>query len=53
MNLPPFLYPTLDASTFAGQMQWFMAGFIYSSVPASAALMIRFFKALGKSSPDL
>ena len=48
-----FVMPTLDASTFAGQLQWFMAGFIYSSVIASVAFMIRLFKALGKSSPDL
>lgn len=48
-----FVMPTLDASTFAGQVQWFMAGFIYSSVIASVAMMIRLFKALSKDQPDL
>jgi len=46
-------YPVLDASTFTGQLQWFMCGFIYSSVIASVALMVRMFASLGKSQPDL
>lgn len=51
--LVDFVWPTLDASTVVGQCQWFLAGFIYSSVVASVALMIRLFKSLGKSQPDL
>jgi hypothetical protein len=47
------LYPVLDASTFDGQLQWFMTGFVYSSVIGSVALMIRMFASLGKSQPDL
>jgi len=48
-----YVVPSLDASTFEGQMQWFMCGFIYSSVVASVALMIRLFKGLGQTNPDL
>lgn len=50
MSIP---LPTQDASTFAGQLQWFMAGFGYSSVIASVAMMIRLFKSLSRSQPDL
>ena len=46
-------FPVLDATTVEGQFQWFMAGFIYSSIVASVALMIRIFKAAGKANPDL
>ncbi len=52
-NLVEFVWPTMDASTVPGQCQWFLAGFIYSSVIGSVALMIRLFKSLGKSQPDL
>jgi anti-sigma factor ChrR (cupin superfamily) len=45
--------PTSDASTFAGQLQWFMYGFGYSSVIASVAFMIRLVKSLGRETPDL
>jgi len=36
--------PTADASTVAGQFQWFLYGFGYASVIASVAMMIRFFR---------
>ena len=54
MNTISILLPSIDASTFAGQLQWFMAGFGYSSVIASVALMIRLFRAsAGATTPDL
>lgn len=36
--------PSQDASTFAGQMEWFIYGFAYASVIASVALMISLFR---------
>lgn len=36
--------PTRDATTFVGQLQWFIYGFGYASIIASVALMIRLFK---------
>jgi hypothetical protein len=41
MSIP---VPTQDASTFAGQLEWFLYGFGYASLIASVALMIRIFK---------
>jgi len=43
--------PTLDASTFAGQMQWFLYGFGYASAIASVALMIHVFKKSASNGP--
>lgn len=41
MNIP---LPSQDASTFVGQMQWFLFGFGYASVIASVAWMIKIFR---------
>lgn len=47
-----YMLPNQDASTFEGQALWFMAGFIYASVIASVALMIRLFRqAAGTGAP--
>lgn len=42
--IPDIPLPSQDASTFAGQMEWFLAGFGYASVIASVALMIVIFR---------
>lgn len=39
-----FAVPSLDASTVAGQFQWFLYGFGYASVICSVALLIRIFR---------
>lgn len=41
MNIP---VPTQDASTVAGQLEWFLYGFGYGSLIASVALMVHLFK---------
>lgn len=47
------IYPTQDASTVAGQVEWFMCGFVYSAVIGTTALMIRIFKQSGKEGTDI
>lgn len=44
--------PTQDASTVAGQFEWFLYGFGYFSVIASVALMIRLFRKAAEDSVD-
>ena len=39
--------PNQDASTVAGQFQWFLYGFGYASAICSVALMIRLFRKTG------
>lgn len=41
MNIPA---PAQDASTVAGQFEWFLYGFGYASVICSVALMVRLFR---------
>ncbi len=41
MSIP---IPTTDASTFEGQVAWFLAGFGYASVVFSVGFMIRLFR---------
>jgi len=41
MSIP---LPTTDASTFEGQLAWFLCGFAYASVIFSVGLMISIFK---------
>lgn len=41
MSIP---YPTTDASTFEGQIAWFLFGFGYASCIFAVALAIRIFK---------
>ncbi|EIQ00226.1 hypothetical protein OpiT1DRAFT_04768 [Opitutaceae bacterium TAV1] len=38
------LTPSLDASTVAGQLQWFTYGVVYGSVICSVAFMVRLFR---------
>lgn len=42
--IPSIPLPSSDASTFEGQVQWFLAGFAYASTIASVALMIVLFR---------
>lgn len=44
--------PSVDASTFAGQMQWFIFGYAYSAAIGFVALAVRLFRMLGKDSPE-
>lgn len=41
MSIP---LPSLDASTFAGQLQWWMAGFGYASCICAIALAVKLFR---------
>ena len=45
--------PTQDASTIAGQFEWFMCGYIYSISIFSVAFMIKIFSRAGKEGVDL
>lgn len=45
--------PSVDASTFAGQMQWFLYGYGYSAVIGTVAMMVRLFRLAGQSAPEV
>lgn len=51
--IPDIPLPSQDASTFAGQLQWFLAGFGYASVIASVALMIKLFRSSAGNGHDV
>jgi len=47
------MLPELDATTIPGQIQWFAYGFAYGFAFVSTAFMIKIFKLLGRTNPDL
>jgi hypothetical protein len=51
--IPSILIPSLDASTVAGQFQWFLYGFGVGTGFCLIAFAIKLFRMLGRTSTEL